>query len=142
MLQNRTDNPTSSVIGGDVTGDDETRGASLMSSDTPEAEWTTVDMMEIPQNVNLLEKKRRGSVIRYSRSKEESEDEDEDEVVLIDSEGEPSDEEHPVTVDNTHQEREREQERKREQELEQRRENKKLSFIRESRPSMSFDVSQ
>ena len=70
-----------------------------MTDGSDETEWTTVEMMEIPADVNLLEtnnkKKKRGSIIRSSRSEDESEDESE--VEVIDSEGEPSDEEeHPL----------------------------------------------
>ncbi len=104
-----------------------------MSPVTTEADWTTIDMMEIPQNVSLLEmnkKSRRGSVIRSRYREEDSESEDE--VIVIDSEGEPSDEEHPIAVGNTHQGQEQEHG------------NGTSSFMREheSRESLSLDVSQ
>ncbi len=67
---------------------DQQRNDTSWLSDVSENDWTTVDMIEIPANVNLLDthKKRRGSVVRSFRR--ESESEDESEVEVIDSEGE------------------------------------------------------
>ena len=70
---------------------DQQRRDSSWLSNVSESDWTTVGMMEIPANVNLLDKKKkRGSIVPSFRR--DSESEDESEVEVIDSEREEEEE--------------------------------------------------
>lgn len=93
------------MIVGDVPDDEDNQGGGRANaswlSESSDTDWTTLEMMKIPQDVSLLDTKKKtkkGSVVRMSRSNEEDDSEEEDGVEVYDSEGESTDQEEEKVV--------------------------------------------